>query len=83
MAFRVILESGRENTITLAICSAEGEVMPPLIVVKEKNLQATWKGEKALPGGLEDGGHYDQCTQLFTIMGSKSEQNKPQLHYIS
>jgi len=41
--------AGRENISTLAMCSAAGDVLDPLIIFSGKNLQSTWKGQKALP----------------------------------
>ena len=32
------------------MCNAAGRVLDPLIVVAGKNLQSTWRGDRALPG---------------------------------
>ena len=39
-----------ENTTILAVCNATGRVLTPLIVFAGKNLQSTWRGDRALPG---------------------------------
>ena len=52
VAYKVTCGSGRENTTTLAVCSAAGECLDPFIVFSGKNLQSTWRGERALPGTL-------------------------------
>ena len=41
--------AGSENTTTLAVCNAAGETLDPMIVFPGKNMQSTWRGEKALP----------------------------------
>ena len=48
-AYKVTQGPGRENITTLATCSAAGKVLDPMIVFAGKNLQTTWKGDKALP----------------------------------
>ena len=48
-AYRITLGAGRENTTTLATCNAAGCVMDPLIIYAGKNLQSSWRGNKALP----------------------------------
>lgn len=45
---KVTCGPGRENTPTLAVCNAAGRVLDPLILFAGKNLQSTWRGEKAL-----------------------------------
>eukprot|EP00795_Rhopilema_esculentum_P009817 gene9817-18388_t len=40
--------SGKENTTTLAVCNAAGRALDPLVVFSGKNLQSTWRGERAL-----------------------------------
>ena len=65
-AYKVTCGAGRENTTTLAVCSAAGRALDPLIVFSGKNLQSTWRGENALPGtyyGISDSGW--MTTQLF------------------
>ena len=47
-AYKVTLGPGRENISTMATCSAGGEVLDPLLIFAGKNLQNTWKGDKAL-----------------------------------
>ena len=49
-AYKVTCGARRENTTTLAVCSAAGRVLDPLIVFSGKNLQSTWRGDRALPG---------------------------------
>ena len=39
----------RENTTTLATCNAAGCAMDPLTIYAGKNLQSSWRGNKALP----------------------------------
>ena len=48
-AYKVTQGQGRENITTLTTCSAAGQVLDPMIVFASKNLQTTWKGDKALP----------------------------------
>ena len=43
--------------MVLAVCSAAGEALDPLIVFKGTNLQSTWKGKDALPNT------YYSCSQ--------------------
>ena len=47
-ALKVTFGAGRENITTLAVCSASGEALDPLIVFAIKNLQSTWRGENPL-----------------------------------
>ena len=49
-AYKVTCGAGRENTATLAVCNAAERVLDPLIVFAGKNLQSTWRGDRALPG---------------------------------
>ena len=42
--------SNRENQTVLAVCSAEGKALDPLIVFKGQNLQSTWLGKESLKG---------------------------------
>lgn len=49
-AFKVTCGAGRQNTTVLATCSASGEALAPLIIFQGKNLQSTWRGNKALKG---------------------------------
>ena len=49
IAYKVSCGARRENITTLAVCSASGQVLDPLIVFAGKNLQSTWRGNKALP----------------------------------
>lgn len=49
---RITATSGRESTTVMAAISAYGDLLPPLIVFKGKNLQSTWKGSAAYPGTL-------------------------------
>ena len=49
VAYNVACGSGRENSITLAVASATGRVLDPLIIFIGKNFQSTWKGSNALP----------------------------------
>ena len=41
--------AGRENIMVLAVSSAAGIALDPLIIFKGKHMQATWYGDKALP----------------------------------
>lgn len=41
--------AGRENITVLAVCSASGVVLNPMIVFKGKNMQQSWFEDKALP----------------------------------
>ena len=47
-ALKVTFGAGRENITTLAVCSASGKALDPLIVFAGKNLQSTWRGENPL-----------------------------------
>ena len=47
-SFRVTCGAGRENTTTLSVCSAAGRALDPLVIFTGKNLQSSWRGEKAL-----------------------------------
>ena len=38
----------RENTMVLAVASADGKVMDPLIIFKGESLQSSWLGKNAL-----------------------------------
>ena len=58
-AYKVTCGARRQNITTLAVCSAAGEVLDPLIVFTGKNLQSTWRGANALPNtfyGISDTG---------------------------
>ena len=41
--------AGRENITVLAVSSAAGIALDPLIIFKGKHMQTTWYGDKALP----------------------------------
>ena len=41
--------AGRENTTVLGVCNGAGRCLDPLIIFQGKNLQSTWRGNKALP----------------------------------
>ena len=45
-AYKVTCGARRENITTLAVVSAAGQVLDPLIIFPRKNLQSTWKGDK-------------------------------------
>ena len=67
VAYKVTCGAGRENTTTLAVCSAGGRALDPLIIFAGKNLQSTWRGERALPEtfyGISDNGW--MTTGIFT-----------------
>ena len=50
VAYKVTCSAGRENTTTLAVCSAAGRVLDPHIVFSGENLQSSWRGgDKSLP----------------------------------
>lgn len=49
---RVSGGSGRESTTVLACVSADGQVLPPLIVFKGAAVQARWTSENSYPGTL-------------------------------
>ena len=40
---------GRENITVLGVCNGAGRVLDPLIIFQGKNLQSTWRGNKAFP----------------------------------
>ena len=66
VAYKVTAGAGRENITTLAACNAAGRVLEPLIVFSGKNLQSTWRVDKALPGtfyGVSEQGWI--TTELF------------------
>ena len=66
VAYKVTCGAGRENTTTIAVCSAAGRVLDPLIVFSGKNLQSSWRGDKALPKtyyGISENGW--MTTELF------------------
>lgn len=48
-AYKITCGAGKENITTLAVCSAAGDVLDPLVIFTGKNFQSTWKGDKALP----------------------------------
>ena len=48
VAYKVTCGSGRENTTTLAVASATGRVLDPLIIFTGKNFQSTSKESNAL-----------------------------------
>ena len=50
--YRVSGGSGRESTTVLACVSADGRVLPPVIVFKGAAVQARWTSEKSYPGTL-------------------------------
>ena len=72
-AYKVTCGARRENTTTLAVCSAAGRVLDPLIVFSGKNLQSTWRGDKALPGtiyGVSENGwmtHGGVCSMVQQV----------------
>ena len=41
--------AGKENITVLAVCSATGIALDPLIIFKGKHMQTTWYGDQALP----------------------------------
>ena len=41
--------TGRENPIVLGVCNGTGRDLDPLVIFQSKNLQSTWRGNKALP----------------------------------
>ena len=49
VAYIVACGSGRHNIIQLAVVSATGRILDPLITFTGKNFQNTWKGSNALP----------------------------------
>ena len=71
-AYKVTCGAGRENTTTLAACNAAGKALDPVIVFSGKNLQSTWRGDKALPNtmyGVSENGW--MTTELFETWFSK------------
>ena len=44
-----MVHTGRIRLTILAVCSADGIALDPLIIFKGKIIQSTWYGEKALP----------------------------------
>ena len=67
-AYKVTSGARRENISTLAVCNAEGKALDPLIIFQGKNMQSTWKGEKALPYtlyGRSDNGW--MTTEIFAL----------------
>ena len=48
VCYKVTCGAGRENTTTLAVVSASGRVLDPLIIFKGKNFQSTWRGTRPL-----------------------------------
>ncbi|XP_065064643.1 uncharacterized protein LOC135690884 [Rhopilema esculentum] len=66
VAYKVTCGAGRENTTTLAVCNAAGKCLDPFVIFTGKNLQSTWRGERALPGtwyGVSQNGW--MTTELF------------------
>ena len=58
----------KQNTKLLAVCSAQlgaGRVLDPVIVFSGKNLQSTWRGDRALPAtyGISENGW--MTTEVF------------------
>ena len=51
-AYKVTCGARRENITVLAVVNAEGRALDPLVVFNGKNMQSTWRGEKALPGSI-------------------------------
>lgn len=49
-AHRIIQGSGKENISVLGCVSADGRLLPPLIIFKGQNLWSSWKGTKDIPG---------------------------------
>ena len=47
--YKTTTGAGREDCTVLAICSAAGRALDPLILFQGKNFQSTLKGEKSLP----------------------------------
>ena len=41
--------AGKENITVLAVCSATGIALDPLIIFKGKHMQTTWYAYEALP----------------------------------
>ena len=63
---RVTCGPNRENITVLAVCSANGNALDPLVIFKGKNLQSTWRGKKGLPDtfyGVSDSGW--MTTKIF------------------
>ena len=48
-AFKVTCGARRENITTLAVVNAAGRALDPLVIFAGKNMQSTWRGDKALP----------------------------------
>ena len=69
VAYKVACGSGRENTITLAVASATGRVLDPLIIFSGKNFQSAWKGSNVLPNtfyAVSESGW--MTTEIFAVV---------------
>ena len=67
VCYKVTCGAGRENTTALAVVSAAGRVLDPLIIFKGKNFQSTWRGTRPLNDifyGVTDKGW--MTTDIFT-----------------
>ena len=65
-AYKTTSGARRENITTLAVCNAAGKALDPVIVFGGKNMQSTWKSDKALPKtyyGRSDNGW--MTTEIF------------------
>ena len=49
VGFKTTGSAGQENKTVLGACNGAGRVLDPLIIFQGKNLQSTWRGNKALP----------------------------------
>lgn len=49
---RTIMGSGKENTTVMACCSADGDLLPPMIIYKGEKLWTSWKAENDIPGTM-------------------------------
>ena len=73
-AYKLSFGARRENITTLAVCSASGKVLDPLIIFQGKHFQSTWRGTQALPNcyyGVTKNGWMETSTfndwfELFT-----------------
>ena len=67
-AYKVTCGARREKITTLAVCSAFGYVLDPHIIFPGKNMQSTWRGDKAFPNtfyGISDSGLMTNMLQMF------------------
>ena len=71
-AYEVTCVAQQENITTLAVCNAAGKALDPLIFFNGKNLQSSWRGDRALPKtwyGVSENGW--MTTKLFESWFSK------------